>query len=85
MTQLARSTAWVMTCWLLICCLLQGLGVSTNTAQRMLAKSKDKGPTFIAQGPVRQLASEEPILPVQRMNLTHRFPLKDNTLAVSPH
>lgn len=38
-------------------CLVQGLGVSTSTAQRILAKSKAKGPTFIAQGPVKQLTS----------------------------
>lgn len=62
-----------------MCHLLQGLGVSANTAQRILDKSKAKSPTFIAQGPVQQLESERPSLPVERTKLTHRFALKNNT------
>jgi hypothetical protein len=65
------------------CCLLQALGVPVSSAQRILAKSKGKGPTFIAQGPVKQLVSEQPSLPVQWPKMIHRFPLLDNTYAVS--
>jgi hypothetical protein len=65
--------------------LLQALGVPVSSAQRILTKSKDKSPTFIGQGPVKQLVSEQPSLPVQWPKMIHRFPLTQNTYAVSAH
>lgn len=62
---------------------MQALGVTVEAAQHILHQAKAHGPTFIAQGSVKQLVAERPSLPVQWPKLIHRFPLLQNTYAVS--
>uniref|UniRef100_A0A383W7J2 Cupin type-1 domain-containing protein n=1 Tax=Tetradesmus obliquus TaxID=3088 RepID=A0A383W7J2_TETOB len=61
------------------------LGVPAGNAKRMLDKSRAQGRSqFIAQGPVQQLASQQPSLPVKRTTAVHRFSLTKNKYPVGP-
>lgn len=57
-------------------------------AQHILDRAQGHSPTFISQGSVQELVSQRPSLPQQWPKLIHRFPLTQNTFAVSgsePH
>jgi len=62
---------------------MQALGVTVEAAQHILQQAKAHNPTFIAQGSLKKLVAERPSLPVQWPKLIHRFPLLQNTYAVS--
>jgi hypothetical protein len=70
-----------------MCCLrmlhAQALGLPVSSAQKILDRSQDQAPTFIPRGSLDELVADRPSLPVQWPKLIHRFPLMQNTYAVS--
>ena len=68
---------------MLLCCHLQAMGLSAKAAQALSDRAKAKAPTFLPKGSAKQLVSDKPSLPVQWPTQIHRFPLMQNTYAVS--
>lgn len=54
-----------------------------SAAQQISKQAKAKSPTFLAKGSAKQLVADKPSLPVQWPKEIHRFPLLQNTYAVT--
>lgn len=65
---------------------MQSLGISKTAAQKVLdrnAAARGGKASFMPQGDLKQMLAEKASLPVQFPKLIHRFPLMQNTPAVS--